>query len=85
MSGIFYWCSSISLPDISKWNTINVTDMSYIFYNCRALSFLPDISKWNTNNVANMNEIKYFSLNLLPFTYLYKFNKLLVYEKNKYC
>ena len=40
--------------DISKWNTINVTNMGYLFSNCKSLSSLPDISKWNTNNVTNM-------------------------------
>ena len=33
---------SIKLIDIS-----NVTDMSYMFYYCNALSSLSDISKWN--------------------------------------
>ena len=37
-----------SLPDISKWNTSNVNNMSYMFYNCKSLSSLPDISKWKT-------------------------------------
>jgi len=32
-----------------------VTDMSYMFYRCSALSSLPDISKWNTNNVTGMS------------------------------
>ena len=32
MSDMFNECSSLlSLPDISKWSTNNVTDMSYIF------------------------------------------------------
>ena len=53
---MFYECSSLSsLPDISKWNTNNVTDMSKIFDGCSSLSSLPNISKWNTNNVTNMN------------------------------
>ena len=47
--------SLFSLPDISKWNTNNVTNMRYMFYNCSSLSSLPDISKWNTNNVKYMN------------------------------
>ena len=52
MYGLFYECSSLkSLPDISKWNTNNVTDMSCLFYKCSSLKSLPDISKWNTNNV----------------------------------
>ena len=33
MNRIFGGCSSlISLPDISKWDTKNVTNMKYIFY-----------------------------------------------------
>ena len=56
MSYIFKGCSSLaSLPDISKWNTNNVTNMSCMFNGCKSLSFLPDISKWNTNNVTNMS------------------------------
>ena len=52
---MFYGCSSlISLPDISKWNTKNVTDMGYMFYECSSLKSLPDISKWKTNNVVNI-------------------------------
>ena len=35
MSYMFSWCSSLnSLPDISNWNTTNVTDMSCMFYGC---------------------------------------------------
>ena len=41
-----YGCSSlISLPDISKWNTNKVTDISYIFDECSSLISFPDISK----------------------------------------
>ena len=46
MSSMFYNCSSLSsLPDISKWNTNNVTDMSRMFYNCSSLLTLPDLSE----------------------------------------
>jgi len=56
MSSIFYNCSSLSsLPNISKWNMNNVTNISYIFYKCSSLSSLPNISKWNINNAINMN------------------------------
>ena len=44
-----------SLPDISKWKTNNVNDMSYLFSFCESISSLPDIYKWNTNKVINMN------------------------------
>ena len=46
-----------SLPDISKWNTNNITNMSYIFYDCSSLKSLPDISNWNTNNVTDMSSL----------------------------
>ena len=40
MSYMFDDCSSLSsLFDISKWNTNNVTDMSYMFRNCSLLLF----------------------------------------------
>ena len=29
--------------------------MSFLFNECRSLSYLPDISKWNTNNVRDMS------------------------------
>ena len=46
MDNLFYYCTSLlSLSDISKWNTINVTDMSGIFNNCKSLLSLPDLSK----------------------------------------
>jgi len=55
---MFEGCLSLSsLPDISLWNTNNVTDMSYMFEGCSLLSSLPDISKWNTNNVTYMADI----------------------------
>ena len=35
MRFMFLGCSSLlSLPDISKWNTNNVNDMSYMFWGC---------------------------------------------------
>ena len=43
-----------SFSDISKINTINITDISNIFYGCSQLMSLPDISKWNISNVVNM-------------------------------
>ena len=51
MSSMFYYCSSLtSLPDISNWNTTNVTTMSYMFKNCSSLTSFPDISKWIIND-----------------------------------
>jgi len=49
MSDLFHNCRSLSsLPDISKWNTSNVNNMSNkneMFSVCFSLLLLPDISK----------------------------------------
>ena len=38
MSGLFYECTSLKyLPDISKWNTINANNISYLFGKCYLL------------------------------------------------
>ena len=43
MSGMFWECSSLqSLPDISKWDTKNVTDMRWMFSGCSSLQSLPE-------------------------------------------
>ena len=58
---MFFECSSLkSLPDISKWNTNNVTDMNGLFVGCLSLKLLPDILKWNTNNVINIIYIFFY-------------------------
>ena len=39
------------MPDISKWNTKNITGIACLFINCSSLISLPDISKWNTEKL----------------------------------
>ena len=55
MSGIFSGCTSLNHLDanISKWDTILVKDMSFMFYSCSSLTKIPDISQWDTINVIN--------------------------------
>ena len=44
MSYIFSDCKLLSsLPNISKWNTQNVTDMINMFDGCKLLSSIPNI------------------------------------------
>ena len=75
MSRMFYQCKSLlSLPDISKWNTINVIDMSDMFYKCESLSSLPAISKWDTNNVIDMSGLFYDCISLLYLPDISKWN-----------
>ena len=43
---MFSFCESLkSLPDISKWNTKNVTNMSEMLFGCISLKSLPPILK----------------------------------------
>ena len=45
MRNLFSFCYSLkSLPDISKWNTSKVNNISHLFSNCKSLKSLPDIS-----------------------------------------
>ena len=58
MSYMLYGCSLLlSLPDISKWETFNITNIFDIFYECSSLLSLPNISNWNTSNVTNMSDM----------------------------
>ena len=79
MSYIFNNCWSLSsLPDITEWNTNNVSNMSRMFCNCKSLSSLPDISKWNTNNVEDMSLMfnNCYSLSSLPDISKWKTNNV---------
>ena len=66
--------SLLSVPDIPKWNTINVTDMKYMFFCCSSLSSLPDISEWNTINVTDMNHMFAYCKSLLSLPDISKWN-----------
>ena len=54
MSRMFYDCKYLeSVPDMHKWNTSNIKDISYLFSHC-SLKSLPDISNWNTSNIISL-------------------------------
>jgi surface protein len=53
MSGLFQDESDFN-ENISHWDTTNVQDMSYMFYNS---PFNQNISNWNTENVTNMESM----------------------------
>ena len=64
-----FYCSSLhSIPDLPKWNTSNIKDMSQMFRECKSLVSFPDISNWDTSNVQDMNCIfaQCYSLQSLP-------------------
>ena len=52
MYRLFAGCSSLKyLPNISKCNIKNTTDISLMFGGCTSLIYLPDISNWNTQKL----------------------------------
>ena len=51
--------AKLANPDVSKWDTSKVTDMSLMFRH--ATSANPDVSKWNVSNVTDMNRMFDFS------------------------
>ena len=66
---MFFNCSSlISLPDISRWDTCNVTTLDGMLSNCISLISLPNISIWNTDSVIDMLSLisDCLSLPILP-------------------
>jgi len=52
----------------------NVTDMSWMFFDCSSLISLPDISKWNTNNVKDMYYMFYNCSSLISLPAISKWN-----------
>ena len=52
------------MPNISQWNTKNVTKMNNAFNNCSSLLSLPDLSKWNLNKVIDLGDI-FFNCSLI--------------------
>ena len=60
MKGMFCNCTSLSIiPDISKWNTAKVTNMSCMFYNCSSLLSLPDLLEWDISKVVDLKNMFY--------------------------
>ena len=82
MNSMFSECKSlISLPDLSKWNTSNVTDMKAMFWECNSLISLPDISKWDTSNVTAMNHMFFGCRSLISLPDISKWNTSKVSDK----
>ena len=54
----FKGCKSLEeLPDISKWDTSRVVDMSNMFEDCESLKSLPDIEIWKTDQLKNCDDM----------------------------
>jgi surface protein len=73
---MFYKCSSLSsFPDISKWDTSNLTGTDFMFCHCSSLSSFPDISKWNTKKLIYTYNMFKNNIILINFSNLTKFVK----------
>ena len=57
MKEMFSNCESLISFDDNYLNTSNVTDISYMFYECHNLSELSDISKWDTSKITDMSNL----------------------------
>ena len=62
------------MPDISKWNTINIKSLGGLFYKCKNLEILTDISKWNTTNVFDLSLLFYECSSLKELPHISKWN-----------
>ena len=56
MNSMFYNCSKLTSLDVSKFNTVNVTNMSGMFNSCSALTSL-DVTNFNTEKVTSMSSM----------------------------
>lgn len=60
----FYGCTNLKqIKGIEYLNTEEMTDMSWMFYNCESLTSL-DLSNFNTENVTNMDKMFSYCYNL---------------------
>ena len=72
MSGMFNYCSGLTILDVSNFNTNNVTTMSEMFGGCSNLTSL-NVSSFDTSNVTTMSGMfnncqKLNTLNLSSFS-----------------
>lgn len=52
---MFLNCSNFNSPNVSTWDTSNVTDMYAMFNGCTA--FNQDLSNWDTSQVTDMSDL----------------------------
>ena len=75
--GMFSNCTSLTfLPNISKWNTKNITNIESIFLNCSSLKNFPEISNWNISNVTSLKDVFSFCSNLKQLPDVSKWNTI---------
>ena len=55
MNEAFNGCKNMDVTATDSPNLTNVTDLSFMFWNCNALVGNPSFANWNTSNVTNMS------------------------------
>ena len=55
LSHTFQWANRFNSKNVSKWNTVNVTDMSFMFY--YTSTFNQSLKTWNVSNVTTMKNM----------------------------
>ena len=77
MGYMFYYCERLTSLDVSGFDTAKVTDMSYMFWECSALTTIYAGDGWNTDGVVFGDFMFYKCTNLkgdIPYNSQY-FNK----------
>ena len=77
ITGFFWGCSSLTyLPDISNWNTENISTAIGVFAYCSKLTYLPDISKWNINKATDIGRMFEGCSSLIEIPNIGKWNNI---------
>ena len=71
------------MPDISLWETGEVSDMSYMFYNCSSLGIMPDISKWKIANLLKITNMLSGCSSLKNFPDISKWSNQIMINKER--
>lgn len=64
MSYMLSGCLYIDNVNLSKFDTSNVKDMSYLFNDCRLLIHTGNLNNWNVSNVTNIDNMFYSTWNI---------------------
>ena len=54
MRGMFKGCKNALIINVKNWDTHNIEDMSFMFYNCESVRNLKAVERFNTSKVKNM-------------------------------
>ena len=65
MNSLFDRCSALTLLDLTNFNTAKVSDMSYMFMGCSALTTIFVSDKFVTNQVTSSDNMFHMCINLI--------------------